>query len=300
VNLYPFIEAEKAADGNVSSTCRMLEVSRAAYYEWSKNVVSRRQATDEELKVKIVKIHKASRHTYGAPRITRKLREQRICVSKKRVARLMNILGLAGRCKRRFKKTTISDPLADTKDAVDLIKRTFGPGVREIDTAWCGDITYVRTWEGWLYVATVIDLESRKVIGLAMADHMRAELVCDAIQMALEHRRPEAGLIFHSDRGSQYTSKTFRQLLDENGVIQSLSRVGQCWDNAVAESFFSTLKEELVYRTCLPTRAIAKRAIFEYVEVFYNRQRLHSSLGYMTPVQYELRLTTPQDQTQAA
>ena len=140
----------------------------------------------------------------------------------------------------------------------------------------------MRTWEGWLYLATVIDLESRRVVGFAMADHMRAELVCDALEMAIEQRRPAPGLIFHSDRGSQYTSGQFRQLLAQHDIVQSLSRPRQCWDNAVAESWFSTLKEELIYRQAWPTRAMARRAIFEFIEVFYNRERRHSSLGNLT------------------
>ena len=198
-------------------------------------------------------------------------------------------LGLVGRCKRRFKKTTIADPKAEV-NAVDLLKRVFGPGVYEVNTAWCGDISYVRTWEGWCYLATVIDLASRRVVGFAVANHMRASLVCDALAMAIRHRRPAPGLVFHSDRGSQYTSAEFRKLLDAHGVTQSLSRVGQCWDNAVAESFFGTLKEELVYRSAFPTRQHASRAIFEYIEVFYNRRRLHSALGYRSPADYEASL----------
>lgn len=289
MNAYPFVEAERVElCGNVAMACRLLEVSKAAYYEWSKQSPSLRQLTDAQLKDKIRQIHKASRGTYGSPRITAELRHENICVGKKRVARLMVEAGLAGRCKRRFKRTTIADPLAESR-AVDLICRNFGPGVREIDTAWCGDISYVRTWEGWLYLATVIDLESRSVVGFSMADHMRADLVMDALQMAIERRRPAPGLIFHSDRGSQYTSRTFRELLDEHGIVQSLSRVGQCWDNAVGESWISTLKEELIYRIALPTRAHARRVIFEWIEVFYNRVRRHSSLGYLSPAEYERR-----------
>ena len=301
MNIYPFIEAEKAEqDGNVAMACRLLEVSRAAYYEWSAKEPSARELSDAELFEKITEIHKASRGTYGAPRITGKLKDRGICAGKKRVARLMALNGLVGRCRRRFKKTTISDPDAETK-AIDLICREFGVGVREIDTAWCGDITYLRTWEGWLYLATVIDFASRRVVGFAMAEHMRADLVCDALQMAIDLRRPEPGLIFHSDRGSQYTSSAFRKLLEKNGIRQSLSRPRQCWDNAVAESWFSTLKEELIYRQSWPTRSLAQRAIFEFIEVFYNRQRLHSSLGNLTPVEYERRRTSStREETQAA
>jgi transposase InsO family protein len=289
MNVYPFIEAEKAKqDGNVAKACVLLEVSRSAYYEWSNHVPSARELSDTELGDRIVKIHTESRATYGAPRIKTKLAESGICVGQKRVARLMVRRGLIGRCKRRFKVTTTPDPDA-TSLAPDLIKRNFMPQAHEIDTVWCGDITYIRTWEGWLYLATVIDLASRKVVGFAMADHMRAELVSDALDMAIERRQPARGLIFHSDRGSQYTSETFRKLLRQHHVVQSLSRPRQCWDNAVAESWFATLKEELIYRQGWPTRTTARRAIFEFIEVFYNRQRLHSSLGNLTPVAYEER-----------
>ncbi len=208
-------------------------------------------------------------------------------MSRKRVARLMAGNGLVGRARRRFKKTTIPDK--SEQRALDLLKRNFGPDLLEVDTAWVGDISSVRTWEGWCYLATVLDLSSRRVVGFAMADHMRAELVGDALGMAIEARRPSPGLIFHSDRGSQYTSREFRDLLDANGIRQSLSRPRQCWDNAVAESWFATLKEELIYRQSWPTRAQATHAIFEFIEVFYNRRRLHSSLGYQTPVEYERR-----------
>jgi transposase InsO family protein len=209
--------------------------------------------------------------------------------------------GLIGRCKRRFKITTTPDPDA-TSLAPDLLKRNFSPQAHELDTAWCGDITYIRTWEGWLYLATVIDLASRRVVGFAMADHMRADLVCDALEMAIEARRPAPGLIFHTDRGSQYTSERFAGLLRQHSVVQSLSRPRQCWDNAVAESWFATLKEELIYRQGWPTRTMARRAIFEFIEVFYNRQRLHSSLGNLTPVAYEegRRKSSAHSNTQAA
>ena len=301
MNVYPFVEAEKAEqDGNVAMACRLLEVSRTAYYEWSTKEPSARELSDAELFEKITEIHKASRGTYGAPRITGKLKDRGVCAGKKRVARLMAVHGLVGRCRRRFKRTTIPGPNAETK-AIDLICRNFGVGVREIDTAWCGDITYLRTWEGWLCLATVIDLASRRVVGFAMAEHMRADLVCDALEMAIDLRRPDPGLIFHSDRGSQYTSSAFRDLLEKNGIRQSLSRPRQCWDNAVAESWFATLKEELIYRQSWPTRSLAQPAVFEFIEVFYNRQRLHSSLGNLTPVEYERRRTSSaRKETQAA
>ncbi len=219
MNVYPFIEAEEAEqDANIAMACALLEVSRSAYYEWSKHVPSARDVSDAELGDKIVDIFTKSRGTYGAPRITTELAESGVCVGQKRVARLMVRRDLIGRCKRRFKVTTAPDPNA-TSLAPDLIKRAF---------AWCGDITYIRTWEGWLYLATVIDLASRRVVGFAMADHMRTDLVCDALEMAIAHRQPASGLIFHADRGSQYTSAQFRQLLAHHHVVQSLSRPRQC------------------------------------------------------------------------
>ena len=284
--MYPFIEAEKAGQGNVARTCTVLEVSRAAYYQWAGGESSTRRQEDRELSRLIEEAHRESRETYGAPRVQAELRRRGRNCGRKRVARLMRERGLVGRCPRRWKQTTVPDPSVDVLQE-DLLGRRFRPG--EINAVWAGDITYVRTWEGWLYLASVIDLGSRRVVGWAMADHMRAELVCDALRMALLSRRPPAGLIFHSDRGSQYTSSEFRGLLAEHRVRQSLSRPRQCWDNAVAESFFATLKTELIDRQSWPTRTAAQRAIFEFVEVFYNRQRLHTALGCRTPTEYESR-----------
>ena len=289
MSVYPFIEAEHAEqDGNVAMACRLLEVSRAAYYSWSKHIPSERQLSDEALAGRISEIHARSRGTYGAPRIARMLRREGVCVSKKRVARLMAELGLAGRCKRRHKRTTIPDPAAQA--AADLIKRVFGPGTVELDRVYVGDITYLRTWEGWAYLATVIDLASRRVVGWSIADHMETSLVSDALTTAIQARRPEPGFVFHSDRGSQYTSDEFRHLLAAHQGIQSLSRKGQCWDNAVGESWFATLKEELIHRQSWATRAQVRRAVFEFIEVFYNRQRLHSSLDYLSPAEYESKV----------
>jgi transposase InsO family protein len=287
VNVYPFIEAEKQGQGNVRRACVLLSVSRAAYYAWSAADPEERRRRDDELLAAIKDAHKASRGTYGSPRITRALRQRGLRVSRKRVARLMRQRGIVGRARRRRKRTTTCDPAA--AKAADLLQRNFAPTAHAIDTAWCSDISYVRTWEGWTYLATVIDLSSRRVVGLAMADHLRTSLVSEALTMALAQRRPGPGLIFHTDRGCQYTSGDFRGLLARHKIVQSLSRPGQCWDNAVAESFFSTLKEELIYRGSWPTRAAARRAIFEYVEVFYNRRRMHSALGYLSPVDYEAR-----------
>jgi len=195
--VYPFIEAERAEQRNVRRACDLLEVSRTAFYQWCQHVPCNRELDDRELGERIKKIHTGSRGTYGAPRVHAELRRQGISTSRKRVARIMRELGLQGRRRRRFKRTTVADPAAAA--AADLLKRAFGPGTIGIDQCWCSDITYVRTWEGWMYVVAILDLASRRVVGWAMAEHMRAELVCDALGMAVEARQPPPGLIFHSD-----------------------------------------------------------------------------------------------------
>ena len=284
MSVFPFIEAEKAGQGNVAAACRLLEVSRSAYYNHTRHIPSTHDLDDRALTEQIKAIHAASRGTYGAPRVHQALRRDGVRCAPKRVARLMRTEGLVGRCRRRWTKTTIPDPQVTP---VDLVKRAFGPGTVELDRVYVGDITYIRTWEGWLYLATVIDLASRRVVGWSMADHMHAELVCDALTMAIDTRRPARGLVFHSDRGTQYTSAEYRQLLAANGIVQSFSRPRQCWDNAVAESWFSTLKLELIDRQPWPTRAHTRRGVFEFIERFYNRLRLHSSLGFCSPAEYE-------------
>ena len=296
MNVFPFIEAEKAGQSNVAAACRLLEVSRSAFYDHSKHVPSTHEVVDRDLATRITAIHADSRGTYGRPRVHQALRREGIRCSGKRVARLMRAEGLVGRCRRRWTTTTIPDPEVT---AVDLVERAFAPGTVELDRTYVGDITYIRTWEGWLYLATVIDLASRRVVGWSMADHMRAELVCDALTMALEARRPAPGLVFHSDRGTQYTSADYRTLA-ATGIVQSFSRPRQCWDNAVAESWFSTLKMELIDRRPWPTRAVARRSVFDFIERFYNRRRLHSSLGYHTPAEYEAMLRRKKAGGQAA
>ncbi|MFN2615889.1 MAG: IS3 family transposase [Thermoleophilaceae bacterium] len=283
--MWPFIEVEEAEQRNVKRTCELLEVSRAAYYAQRSHAPSRRAVSDAELTERITAIHDDSKGTYGAPRIHAQLRRDGTHCAKKRVARLMVGAGLAGRCPRRWRKTTIADRDAETK-AADLIRRAFGPGV-ELDTRWCGDITYIPTWEGWAYLATVIDLASRRVVGWALADHMRTDLVADALRMACVQRRPPAGVIFHSDRGCQYTSHDYAALAAELGVTLSVGRKGECWDNAVSESFFATFKNELIYTRPWPTRAGLRPAVFDYIEGWYNTRRLHTSLGYRSPAEYE-------------
>jgi putative transposase len=281
---HPFIEAEEVAGHSVQNACRLLEVSKSAYYERRKSVPSRRAVTDAELLCQIRTIHTESKGTYGAPRVYRELLHRHVACSKRKVTRLMRQAGLEGRCKKRWRTTTVADP--DAEAARDLIQRHFGP-CEAFDRRYVGDITYIATWEGWAYLATVIDLASRRIVGWALADHMRTELVEDALAMAFKHRSPDEGLIFHSDRGCQYTSSDFAKLARVNGVVLSVGRKGECWDNAVAESFFATIKRELIDTRSWPTRAGLRRGVFEYIEGWYNTRRLHSTLGYFSPAQYE-------------
>jgi putative transposase len=284
VKVDPFIEAEKVAGHNVAKACELLEVSRAAFYQRRHSAPSQRQVTDAKLLEQIRAIHEESKGTYGAPRIHKELLHRHLACGKRKVTRLMRQAGLEGRCRKRWRKTTVADPGAEA--ARDLIQRHFGPGP-EMDRRYVGDITYISTWEGWAYLATVIDLASRRVVGWALADHMRTELVEDALTMAFEHRAPEEGVIFHSDRGCQYTSGDFATLARHHGVILSVGRRGECWDNAVAESFFATIKRELIDTRAWPTRTGLRRAVFEYIEGWFNTRRLHSTLGYLSPAQYE-------------
>jgi transposase InsO family protein len=286
VNVYPFIEAENASDrGNVKRACELLQVSRAAYYAHRTARPCQRVRDDAALTEKIITVHDQSRGTYGAPRVHAELRAQGHGHSRKRIARLMRTEGRAGRAPKRWRTTTVPDPAAMLP--ADLIARDFSCAATEINTRWCGDITYIPTWQGWLYLATVIDLASRRVVGWATADHLRADLVEQALRSAVTGRRPERGVIFHSDRGCQYTSGQYARAATETGVRLSVGRKGQCWDNAVAESFFATIKTEMLDRQPWPTKAKAHKAIFEYIEGWYNTRRRHSSLGYLSPAAYE-------------
>ena len=284
MNCYPFIEAEKAQQRNVKRACELLKVSRAAYYAARDGQSCARDRDDAELIVQIKAEHKRSRGRYGAPRIHAELRHQGRRHSRKRIARLMRQHGLRGRAPKRWKKTTIPDPAAAAR--ADAIRRDFTADAAKLNQRWCGDITYIAAWEGWLYLATVIDIASRRVVGFALADHLRAELVADALANAVAARDPAPGVIFHSDRGCQYTSAAFGALAGDCQVVLSVGRKGQCWDNAVAESFFGSLKGELIDIQPWPTRAAACRAIVEYI-AWYNGTRLHSTLGYRSPADFE-------------
>ena len=283
MNIYPFIEAEKACRRNVKRACELLKVSRAAFYQHLAGP-SRRERADAELAEKITQIHGESKGRYGAPRVHAVLARRGHRHGRKRVARLMRSAGIAGRAPKRWRKTTIADPAAAAR--ADLIRRDFTTDAAGVNARWCGDITYIATWEGWLYLATVIDIASRRVVGYAMADHLRTELVADALANAVAARDPDPGVVFHSDRGCQYTSAAFAGLATSCQVALSMGRTGQCWDNALAESFFASLKGELTDTQPWPTRAAARRATVDYIG-WYNGTRLHSALGYRSPAEFE-------------
>lgn len=285
---FRFISAEKAAHP-LTLLCRVLRVSRSGYYAWRCRPPSHRVQADAVLTTQIRQIHATSRGTYGSPRVQAALQATGVPCARKRVARLMRVAGLAG-CQRRQRRprTTRADPTA--VPAPDRVQRGFAPAqVGAPDRLWVSDITYVATEEGWLYLATTLDVFSRRVVGWAMAPHLRTELALTALAMAVGNRRPGAdgSLVHHSDQGCQYTACAFGQRLQQAGLVASMGSVGDCYDNAVAESFFATLKGELLHRRSWPTRAAAQRAIFEYIEVWYNRQRRHSTLGYLSPQEYE-------------
>ncbi len=283
MNCYPFIEAERAGRRNVSRACALLKVSRAAFYAHLSGP-SRCDRSDAELSEQIHAVHQESKGRYGAPRIHAELRRRGRRHGRKRVARLMRAAGIQGRAPRRSKKTTIPDPAATAR--ADRIRRDFTADASNLNARWCGDITYIGTWEGWLYLATVIDIASRRVVGYALADHLRTELVSDALANAVAVRNPGPGVIFHSDKGCQYTSAAFASFASDCDVTLSLGRTGQCWDNAVSESFFASLKGELIDLQAWPTKAAARRAIVEYI-AWYNGTRLHSTLGYRSPAEFE-------------
>ena len=279
------ISAEKASTP-VSLCCALLGVSRSGYYDWERRAPSDRALTDAWLVERIREIWAENRKVYGSPRIHADLRlAHGIRVSRKRVERLMREAGISGLAARKRGRTTIRVPGVRVAD--DLVERRFRPEAPNV--LWIADITYLRTWEGWLYLAAVQDAYSRRIVGWSMADHMRAELVVDALQMAVARRRPKPGLVFHSDQGSQFVALGFGQACRDAGIAQSMGSKGCAYDNAVAESFFATLKKELVHRRSWPTRRELIGEVFEYIEAFYNRVRRHSTLDYLTPLEFENR-----------
>ena len=285
---FRFIEAEKKAFP-LSLLCRALEVSRGGYYAWKKRKKSSRQTEDEKVTETLVEEHQKSRGTYGSPRLHAALQRQGKKHSRKRVIRLMKKAGLAASVRRRFCKTTDSNHRLPV--APNVLARSFATG--SIQQVWTTDITYIPTWQGWLYLAVILDLGSRRVVGWSMSERIDTDLAISAFTMACQGRKPPKGLVHHSDRGSQYASLAYQQALAKAGLVGSMSRKGNCWDNAVTESFFRGLKVECADHHTFQTHAQAKAILFEHIEVFYNRQRLHSSLGYRSPVEYEQSLQPP-------
>jgi putative transposase len=282
VSAFRLIEAEKA-NHSVPVLCRLLGVSRSGYYAWRRRPLSERARFDAVLSEKIEMIHRNSRATYGAPRVHAELHSIGIRCSRKRVARLMRRAKLRGCLRGRRMQTT--HRLTLRQAAPDLVGRNFA--AQEPDRLWMADITYVRSKEGFVYLAFILDACSRRVVGWSMATHLRTELVVDALQMAIARRKPAPGLVHHSDRGVQYTSLSFGKRLQDEGLVPSMGQIGSAYDNALAESFVATLKTELLYRNAWPTRQAARTAIFEYVEGFYNPRRRHSALGHLSPAEFE-------------
>jgi putative transposase len=283
VTVFGFIAAKKAEHA-VSTLCRVLGVSRSGYHAWERREPSRRTSQDASLTTLIGRIHEDSRRTYGSPRVHAELRlEHGIRVGRKRVERLMRQAELSGQLRRRRGRTTIR--VRGVRTAPDLVQRDFDPAGP--NRLWCADITCLRTWEGWLYLASVMDCWSRRIVGWSIADHLRAELVVDALEMAVARRRPDAGVIHHSDAGGQYVSLIFTRRCRAVGIEISMGQRGDCFDNSVLESFHATLKKDLVHRRSWPTKAEARTAVFEYIEAFYNRRRRHSRLGMQSPVDFE-------------
>ncbi len=282
MSAYGLIDVERACLP-VALLCRMLGVSKSGYYAWRQRPPSQRSREDATLTAKIREIHRRSRETYGSPRVHAELKALGTRCGRKRVARLMRKAGLQGCMRGRRKRTPRRSGRA--APAKDLLQRSFA--ATEADKIWVADITYVATREGFLYLAFILDVHSRRIVGWAMESHIRTELVVDALQMAVWRRKPAPGLVHHSHQGVQYTALSFSERLKEVGITPSRGRSGSALDNAMAESFVSTLKAELVSNLESPTRQAAKTAIFEYLETFYNTRRLHSSLGYVSPADFE-------------
>jgi transposase InsO family protein len=287
---FAFIHVEKASYPTVV-LCSVLEISRSGYYAWWRRSPSARTQQDAQLGVEIAATHKRSRSTYGSPRVHRDLRARGIRVGKKRVERLMRQAGIVAKRRRRFRKTTDSnhpDPIAP-----NVLQRQFTVDLP--NTAWVTDVTCIWTLEGWLYLAAILDLCSRRVVGWATSANNDRELALEALRVAVAARRPAAGLLHHSDRGSPYASDDYREALDQAQMVPSMSRKGDCWDNAVAESFFGTLKGELTDHETYVTMAAAVASIGDYIDGFYNIERRHSALDYINPIEFELKLQSMGD-----
>jgi transposase InsO family protein len=281
---FEFVQAEKASFP-VAVLCDVLEVSRSGYYAWTKRTPSARTQDDMKLAVEVKAVHERSRGRYGSPRVHRALRKKGVRVGEKRVARLMREHGLRGRRKRPFRTTTNSnhaEPIAP-----NVLERNFVPEAP--NRSWAGDVTYIATAEGFAFLAVLLDLYSRRVVGWAMSDTNDTALALAALHRAARGRRVRRGLVHHTDRGSPYASGDYRRAIAGYGMVPSMSRKGDCWDNAVSESFFATLRAELCDDERYPTRTAAEASIGAYIEDFYNVERLHSHLGYVSPIEFELR-----------
>lgn len=267
--------------------CKVLEVSKSGFYHWNKKQIPPCRQRDKMVLIQIKESFELSKKTYGSRRILQQLKQWGVCCHKKQVERLMRENGIQPKIKRKFRPTT--DSKHSLRISPNLLNRNFL--VEEMDKWWVGDITYIWTKEGWLYLSTVIDLCSKKVVGYSLDKRITKQLVMNSMLNAITSRKPAPGLCFHSDRGSQYASDEFRKILADNGITQSMSRKGNCWDNAVAESFFKTIKSDMIYRNNFKSRKEAELKIFEYIEMLYNTKRLHSSNNYMSPVQFERSLS---------
>lgn len=279
---YPFIESQRGMH-SLRMLCRVVKVATSGYYAWRQRSKSQRDYENQRLLVQIKAIHTKSERTYGSPRIYHDLRKEGVLCGENRVARIMRDGGIRAKTTKKFKATTDSKhtmPVAE-----NLLDREFE--AERPNAVWSTDISYVWTREGWMYLAVVLDLFSRRIVGWAMDKRIKKQLVIDALVMAIGRRRPEPGLLHHSDRGSQYASKDYQKLLKKHGIICSMSRKGNCWDNAPTESFFSSLKKERVYHKTYRTRLEARTDIFNYIECWYNPYRLHSTLGYQSPAEFE-------------
>ena len=282
---YPFIHEHRKA-WPMRVMCGVLRVARSGYYDWRNRCESQRSVANRKMTVAIKAIHRESRETYGSPRVHAELKRRGLACGPNRVARLMAKEGIRAKTKRKFRHTTDSNHRLAV--AENLLDRDFH--VQEPNQAWVADITYIWTLQGWLYLATVMDLCSRRIVGWSLEAYLKKELVLAALKMAIHRRGPTKGLLHHSDRGSQYASKAYRKMLENHGLVCSMSRKGDCWDNAPMESFFKTLKTECVYHERFTTRQQAKEVIIEYIEMFYNSKRSHSTLGYTSPLEFERQL----------
>jgi transposase InsO family protein len=278
---------EHVLEFDVACMCDILDVSRSGFYAWQKRPASSKTLARQALLEKIREVHVRSRRTYGSPRVKAELAERGVTACVNTVAKYMSRAGICSKIKRRFRTSTTDSNhgLVVPPNRLDRCFEAPGPNRK-----WCCDITYVPTAEGFLYVAAVIDVFSRRIVGWAMDDHLRAELCVDALSMAIARRAPGQGLLHHSDRGVQYACDQYQLLLEDHGIMASMSRKGDCYDNALMESFWGTLKTELTHHELYPTRADARQSVFEYIEVFYNRQRRHSAIGYLSPEQFEASL----------